>query len=440
MFTTKTFNDILAEATLTFPCQCWVAYSGGLDSHVLLHALSHFQKTHPHLNMKAIHVNHGISPNAVAWAEHCLKTCEDLGVECVVRQVDVQSALGKNSLEEVARNLRYQVFKDVMGEGDYLMMAHHEDDQAETFVLQALRGAGLKGLASMPWMKPFSKGVLLRPLLNVSRESLRQYAVAEGLVWQEDESNSHDRFDRNYLRNQLFPTLLARFPRAKMALSRGAKHCAEANELLDEMAQEDLKNCAGNVPGTLFVQGLLTLSVPRQKNLLRFWIKQSGFLLPTTLKLEQLRQDVLLAQQDARPQLGWQGAQLYRFQDNLYLMAPLPEHPRREVIDWDMQATLKLPGIGNLQVDERTGEGLVLPENSRITVRFRQGGERMHPAGRSGSHPLKKLFQEWGVPPWLRDRVPLIFHQDALVMVVGYAISENYLARDNRRGKIVLIE
>ncbi|MDF3055055.1 MAG: tRNA(Ile)-lysidine synthetase [Gammaproteobacteria bacterium] len=437
MFTLDVFKNILATMPLKNSGQCWVAYSGGLDSHVLLHALSQCRIIYPHLNIKAIHIHHGLSPFADAWSDHCAAICQDLGVICLVKKVDVLGVLGNGSLEEVARDLRYQVFAGLMDEEDCVMLAHHQDDLAETFLLQALRGAGPKGLAGMPAIKPFAKGMILRPLLDISRASLRAYAQAEGLIWQEDESNMQNRFDRNYLRNRIFPGLLARFVGSTSALARSAKHCAETNILLIEMAQEDLVHCKGSVAGTLSVSALLRLSLARQKNLLRFWIKELGFLLPTTVKLEQLLLTVLLARKDACPHLIWCGAEVRRYQDNLYIMTPLPEHDPTEIFNWDMQETLLLPGVGQLNSCEEIGKGIHLPLGAYVTVRFRAGGERMHVAGRLGTHPLKKLFQEWGVPPWLRSRVPLIFYGEELVMVVGYASSAHH---PDGRGKMVLLE
>jgi tRNA(Ile)-lysidine synthase len=203
------------------------------------------------------------------------------------------------------------------------------------------------------------------------------------------------------------------------------------------MAQEDLVHCKGSVAGTLSVSALLRLSLARQKNLLRFWIKELGFLLPTTVKLEQLLLTVLLARKDACPHLIWCGAEVRRYQDNLYIMTPLPEHDPTEIFNWDMQETLLLPGVGQLNSCEEIGKGIHLPLGAYVTVRFRAGGERMHVAGRLGTHPLKKLFQEWGVPPWLRSRVPLIFYGEELVMVVGYASSAHH---PDGRGKMVLLE
>jgi tRNA(Ile)-lysidine synthase len=441
MFTIDQFIDQLQpDIPLKKPNQCWVAYSGGLDSHVLLHALCQVRKIYPDLTIKAIHVNHGMSNNADEWAEHCVQVCQSLAVECIVKRVDVLAVANKQSIEETARNLRYQAFKEVVNTGNYLLMAHHQDDLAETFLLQALRGAGPKGLASMPSAKFFYGGMLLRPLLKFSRTSLKQYANAQELLWQEDESNADERFDRNYLRKHIMPLLSQRFAGATLALSRAAKHCAEANQLLETLAQQDLRDNKGDIEDTLSISSLLKISEIRQKNLLRLWIKQQGYPLPSSAMLNQLQKDVLSVKQDAYPRFSWQGAEIYRYQDNLYILQPLLKHDNTLIVKWDMSQPLVLHNIGKLQAYEETAAGLLLPDIDNITVRFRQGGERIHPEGRSGSRPLKKLFQEWGVPPWLRDRIPLVFYHDTLVMVVGYAISKDYVARDDRRGKLVLVD
>lgn len=440
MFNLETLNHILSELQVDVSHPLWVAYSGGLDSHVLLHALCQLRQRHPHLSICAIHVDHGISPHAAQWSAHCLAVCQSLAVPCVLKKIDVSPHLRKNSLEAVARELRYQAMGEVLGQDEYLLTGHHEDDLAETFLLQALRGAGLKGLASMPSAKPFFKGTLLRPFLNISRVDLKQYAERAQLVWIEDESNAVDRFDRNYLRHQILKPLTKRFPGTQAAFGRSARHCAEADQLLDELAQQDFQAAQGKVLGTLSVSALLTLNEARQKNVLRYWIKRHQFLLPSTIKLAQLRQDMLLAKPDAQPLVTWKGAEIRRYDDALYIMAPLMPHDATQSWIWDVNKPLVLPGIGVLKANEKIGAGLSLPQKTAWKVRFRQGGERMHVAGRVGSHPLKKLFQEWGVPTWLRNRIPLIYDENELVMVVGWAVSAHYVVGESGRGVGVLVE
>lgn len=407
--------------TLNIPINnLWIAFSGGVDSHVLLHSLTKLRGEFPEILLHAVHIHHGLHPDADAWSVHCQQVCEDLQTKCIVKKVDIQAHLQGRSVEEVARELRYLALSEILPEGGCLLTAHSQDDQAETLLQQLFRGAGVKGLAAMPDGKPFGKGQLLRPLLQVSRQSILDYARAEGLRWIEDSSNQNARFDRNYIRHQILPLLESRWEGVKPVLTRVAAHCAETNGLLEEMASADWQLAKGNMPNTLSVVALKKLSPARQRNLLRFWLRQLGLQVPSAVKLEQLRQDFLYSRSDATPFMRWEETQISRYRDDLFAFAPLASFDNKMIIPWDIQSPLALPAnLGTLIPEEVFIDRAKLPEDAQITVRFRQGGERFHPRGRQGSHPLKKLFQEWGVPSWLRDRVPLIFNREELIVVVG---------------------
>lgn len=394
----------------------WIAYSGGLDSHVLLHLFAKLRAAYP-LKLRAVYINHGMSPHAAQWAEHCAEVCRALDVELVQRQL-ATFVPDQTSPEDKLRQARYQLFADLMAPNDLLLTAHHQSDQAETVLLQLLRGAGPKGLAAMPRIKPFAAGLHGRPLLDFARADLEQYAQAHQLHWVEDESNANPQFTRNFLRHQVMPVLMQRWPTVTKMLARSAEHCAQTQDMIEAMTQQDLAVVSGSVEQTLSVKKLLQLDSNKQSHVLRAWILQRNFPLPSQVKMQQILQDVLLAREDKTPHIAWGGVEIRRYRDNLYLMSCLPEHDANQVIAWDMRSPLVLPDIGELHAQ---GEPV-----SDVTVRFRQGGEVLQLAGRKHHHELKNLFQSWGVPPWQRERVPLIYVGEKLAVVAGFGHRDGF--------------
>lgn len=405
-----------------------VAYSGGLDSHVLLHALSRLG-----VALAAVHVHHGLSRNADLWAEHCQTQCAALQVPCSV--VRVQVPRDGRGLEAAARAARYAALAQALEAGEMLLTAHHQDDQAETLLLMLMRGAGVAGLAAMPQVRPCGAGLLGRPLLGVSRSALHAYAVAHGLSWVDDESNFDTSLDRNYLRHELLPLLQRRWPAALPTLARSAAHLAEAGELLAELAAADLDAARGDRPDTLSVTALHTLSAARRRNLLRHWLRHLGLPPPDTAHLHRIEQEVLPARPDAGPRVDWSGAEVRRYRDDLYAMAPQAPVPDTELA-WDLAQPLSLPDGRCLVASPAIGGGVSAESvaAARVTVRFRAGGERCAPVGRGHNHELKKLFQEVGVPPWERERIPLLFVDGVLAQVVGYWICAPFAATAGEEG------
>jgi tRNA(Ile)-lysidine synthase len=416
----------------------WVAYSGGLDSHVLLYLLVRARQQYPQLNLHAIHIDHGLSPHSAAWRVHCQQVCQELGVDCHVEQLD-RSKLTGPSLEASARQARYEIFTKLLSNGGTLLTAHHRDDQAETVLLRLLRGAGSQGLAAIPEQRSLGKGVLVRPLLAFTRAQLQQYAQEHQLQWIEDDSNSRTDFDRNYLRHEVVPLLQARWPAASTTLARTAEHCRETTTLLQELAAQDWQQAQGTVANTLSIAALTSLTPARQRNLLRFWLQQLDLPLPSERQLEQLRSDCLTQREDAAPLMHWSGVEVRRFNGSLYAMSPLAAHDANVILPWlDSSKPLQLPSdLGQLTVAHLEMMGIVLTNNTNVSVRFRQGGERIELPGRQGSHALKKLFQEWRVAPWLRDRIPLLYVDDKLAAVLGYAVAESFAAKTNNKEKIL---
>ncbi len=431
----KNLLDALPRAGVT---RYWLAYSGGLDSHVLLHALHALMARQPGLTLGAVHVHHGLHAAADQWAAHCMAVCAALDIPCRVLHVQARPAVGE-SPEDAARRARYQALQGVVGAGECLLTAHHQDDQAETLLLQLLRGSGVAGLAGMPACAAFGAGLLARPLLTHNRAELRDYAEHHGLRWVEDDSNAETGFDRNYLRHEILPRLRARWPAVAAALTRSAGHCAAATDLLQTLATQDLAGLRGPTPDTLAIDRLQTLEVARQDNALRAWLRELDLPTPSTAHLRQVRTALLAAAADAMPCVRWPGAELRRYRKLLYAMPPLPAHDAGQALDWDLYQPLTLPdGAGRLQVALSSGHGLdAALRGRRIEVRFRRGGEICKPVGRGHHHDLRKLFQEAGVPAWRRERIPLLYVDGELAAVVGLWVCEPYQAAAQSPGLVV---
>lgn len=404
-----------------------VAYSGGRDSHTLLHALSRIRDRlgGP---LRAAHVNHQLQPDSACWARHCQAVCAELAIPLSVHAVDARATPGE-SPQAAARDARYDALREALAPDEVLLTAHHQDDQAETLLLQLLRGAGPHGLAGMPESQRFGVGHLARPLLGFTRTALEQYALETGLVWVEDPSNQESSYDRNFLRQAVLPPLLGRWPGLVGTLARAARHQADASELLDELAAADLRSIAG-AADTLSVSALIALSPARQRNLLRHWIRSCHLPVPDSRQLEAIRREVLDARPDATPRVAWPGGEVRRYRGALHAMQAVPPAPSRAAHAWiDLSNPLLIPGVGRLQLEPApTGLDPVALARAPVSIRFRRGGERCRSAGRGGSRPLKDLLQEWGVPPWLRGRIPLLYVGDELAAVVGHCLCEPFVA------------
>jgi tRNA(Ile)-lysidine synthase len=396
--------------------QLIVAYSGGLDSTVLLHLLTSV----PHLRTKilAVHVHHGLSTNATSWQAHCAQWCQQLNIAFHTESVTFDRTA---NVEERARKARYAVFSSLVKEKDCLLLGHHQDDQAETVLLQLFRGAGVDGLAAMPEQSAFGLGILARPLLSYSRAQLEHYALQHQLTWIEDESNQDIAYSRNYLRQQIMPMVLAKWPGAVGNISRTATHCQQAKSNLDALATMDYQQF-DLTKEVLELEPLCSLNFERITNVLRVWLKNNQVSLPTTATFHRLIHEMISARTDAAPEVSWGDIIVRRFQNRLYLTqkstVDLPS-----TIDWSQFPRALVLNETGLQLSaQQSTSGLVIPLDAKVVVKFRQGGEVFFFHGQH-KH-LKKLFQEWNVPPWVRDQTPLIYINNVLAMVVGYAISD----------------
>ncbi|MDJ0862027.1 MAG: tRNA lysidine(34) synthetase TilS [Gammaproteobacteria bacterium] len=415
----------------------WVAYSGGLDSHVLLHAMAAIRRTLLPAQLRVVHVNHGLHHDAPSWAAHCERVCKKLGLSLTKLEVDVKQRRGE-SPEAAARRVRYQAFSSVAAAGDVLLTGHHRDDQAETMLLHLLRGAGPHGLSAMPPCRPHGQGWLARPLLEFSRPALRRYAESMALDWEEDPTNYQDRFGRNFLRNEVMPLLRLRWPAVTTLLARAAAHQAEAARLVDFLADADLEHVRCSTSDGLRADLMRALSQERQRSLMRRWIQGLGLPMPTVAHLNRVLMDVVGAAPDRVPLVRWEGAEVRRYRDLIFAMRPLPTVSSATVLRWPAGETLSLP-YGRLTAERRLGQGIrEAAWTAGVTeVRFRHGGERCRPAGRHHSHSLKKLLQERGVPPWVRERLPLVYVGGELAAVADLWVCAPFAAGGAEPGWLI---
>jgi len=413
--------------------------SGGLDSVTLLSILLELAPALK-FSLRAVHVNHGISPNAARWAEFCGGLCTRLGVPLQLESVDI-SPHRHLGLEGAARRSRHEAFARV--DADFVVLAQHSDDQAETLLLRLLRGAGLRGLAAMSALRsiPGMRARLLRPLLAVSRAEIETHARLRGLEWVEDESNADTIRRRNFLRRDVFPLLERQFPGARATVARAAAHLAEARELLDEMARADFERCAG--AEGVNVAGLRSLGEARAKNLLRYWCETKNIEPLSAARTGELLRQLSESRPDARIGLAVPGWTFLRYRERLYLRHASETIGRNLCEVWDGANALPMLSLGGvLKFKPEEGRGLSLAKlrAGRVTVRLRQGGERLRLDARRPRRTLKNLFQERGVPPWRRDRLPLVYCGDELVSVPGIGDACEFRAAPGEAGLIVTWE
>lgn len=385
-----------------------VAYSGGMDSTVLLHLARAAQLP----RLSALHVHHGLQDSADDWARQCAAQCEAWQVPLKVLRVNVDRQHPQGP-EAAAREVRYAALQTEVSEGAVLLTAHHAGDQAETVLLRLLRGTGVEGLAAMPITTVMgATGLTLwRPLLRVSRAALRQYAEQHALRWIEDPHNSDPQYARSWLRSHVMPRLHARWPDADAQLARAAEHAADATALLTGLAETLLPPLQRD--DGLSVSGLLALTPAERRLVLRHWLAARRLPVPFASALQQLEHDVLRAHAEAMPLLCWPGVECRRYRDVFYASAPLPLLPADFIAEWDGSQPLQLPaGYGALQAPQGFLEA--------VQVRFAQGGERIRPKNDAHTRSLRYLSQQAGVPPWIRPRLPLVFLAGQLVSVAGH--------------------
>lgn len=403
-----------------------VAFSGGLDSTVLAHALANLRNhdgDYADAAVLAIHIEHGLQKESADWGARCREVAAEFEIDFQLLVVNVQLESGKGP-EASARDARYSALHAQLRHGDWLLSAHHREDQAETLLLNLIRGSGPAGVAGIGSLRRFGPGWLARPLLNIDQADLQQYALEENLRWIDDPSNTNRRFDRNFLRHEVLPRLKSRWPDIAARLQRSAGHAGEASQLLVELAEIDIEALGGDT-ARLPIDALSALSAPRQRNVIRYAIRDRGLSTPTALQIERIMKEVILARVDAQPLVSWPGGSVRRYRNGLYL---LPQNLADQIEIRELEGSqLELgSGLGVLSFESGADVGLskALLEGG-LTIKPRVGGERFSPYGQAHTRELKKLLQQEGVVPWMRDRLPLIYSGDRLV-----AVGDLWLAAD----------
>ncbi|WP_284960712.1 tRNA lysidine(34) synthetase TilS [Citrobacter portucalensis] len=426
--TTLTLNTSLLNSQSIL-----VAFSGGLDSTVLLHQLVQWRAQHPEVALRAIHIHHGLSPHADSWVQHCESVCMQWQVPLVVERVHLEDdGLG---IEAQARRARYQAFAQTLLPGEVLMTAQHLDDQCETFLLALKRGSGPAGLSAMGENSPFAGTQLIRPLLAQTREALEAWARQHELCWIEDESNQDDTYDRNFLRLRVTPLLQQRWPHFAQAVARSAALCAEQESLLDELLASDLANCI-TAHGTLLLAPLMMMSDVRRAALLRRWLAGLNALMPSRDGLERIWQEVALAREDASPCFRLGEYEVRRYQSQLWWVKSV-DGQSETVIPWlEWKTPLALPaGLGSVQLIS-AGELRMPQADEAVSIRFKAPG-LLHIVGRNGGRKLKKIWQEQGIPPWRRDTTPLLFYGETLIAAAGVFVTREGAAEDEEGVSLV---
>jgi len=412
-----------------------VAFSGGLDSTVLLAALAELKSRGWPTAIRALHIDHQLQPDSGLWAARCGETARQLGLPFGSQRVVVPVANGQG-VEAAARAVRYAALYGSLAVGETVLTAHHADDQLETVLLALMRGAGVRGLSGMPRRAPAGVGWHQRPLLDHPRADLECWARQRGLSWIEDPTNCEPRYRRSYLRHAVLPALRGTWPGAAMVASRSAAHLGEAAELLDDLARQDFEHAA--LETCLQRDKLSAMTPARRRNLLRFWLRSLNLPVPSTAKLGVLEHDMLVARPDRQLCVAWEGAEVKLHCGLLYAAPPLAPLPVAREQGWDWREPLVLPdGLGELHAVPAMGAGLAaarLPV--RLTWRFR--GEV---AGGSGGdspdaapHRLKKLLQEAHVLPWWRGRLPLLSAGNHLLAVGDLWIAREFAATGSAPG------
>ncbi len=409
-----------------------VGLSGGLDSCVLLHLLAQL-RSNCGFTLQAMHVHHGISQHADDWLNFCKNLCHQYNIDFHAQHVSLNPNSGLG-IEAEARMLRYQALFDT--QADMVCVAHHEDDQAETLLLQLLRGAGVRGLSSMAACDVEKR--LLRPLLNISRKAIEQYAQAHQLKWVEDESNLVESYDRNFIRQRVMPILNTRYPKAQHTLARVAAHMAEAQALADDLAQLDANGCIENA--RLLLVPFLSLSLIRQKNLMRWWLNEQQIRMPSAAKLEVMLQQLRDAKADTNLQIlldAQQGLVLRRYHGAVYI-TKRQSGVVNQPLQWQGEESLQLADGSKLIFSYQQGQGLDLSKvNRQLTIAYRKGGERFKPHAARPTRTLKHLLQEAKMPPSVREQLPLVFKNDVLVMVPSIGVADEYQASKDCMGLVI---
>ena len=412
-----------------------VSLSGGVDSIVLLYALN--QCLDKGCLIRAIHINHNLAKDSQVWADFCKRTCDRIQIQIDIHSIKVKNTEGFG-IEAAARKARYQKLQRSIQEGEWLMTAHHQEDQLETILLRMARGTGIEGLQGIQKQFNFGKGKILRPLLDVSKSEVLGYARKNNLDWVEDASNQETYFDRNFLRMNVIPKLKERWPAFSSSVSRLSNISNQTSTLLKELAQQDL---GSNYPiKNLDIDILKNKSNGRVINIIRFLILKNEMTVPS-MKVLNSGVNILLNPKSVNPTMVWNNYCIKRYVDKLYFLklSELQPNQSNKLMHWSIDEPLILDEDGSsLAAIMAIGRGLSLKKcNKNLDVQFRKGGESIRPVGHKITKKLKKLFQEDRILPWTRDKIPLLYKKNELIGVGDLWFNQNYIASEEEDGFLV---
>ncbi|WP_338521474.1 tRNA lysidine(34) synthetase TilS [Candidatus Legionella polyplacis] len=403
----------------------FVGFSGGLDSTVLLYSL--FAEQYFRSKIIALHINHNLSDRSYFWEDHCRQFCYNKKILFISKNIYFTKL---SNVEQIARRIRYSIYLSILGKNDAILLGHHKNDQVETLLLHLFRGSGICGLSAMHPVRSLKLGYVVRPFLKYESYILRQYADENNLNWIDDDSNHNNVFSRNFLRNKVIPLITLRWPGIVNNLFRLASNCLDASNNLFDLARIDcpeILNCRYKNFSHIPIKNLIKLSIERIKNVLYFWFKNLGILIPNSKIFNIIASNLKNAENTTNVKVNWKNICIRSYKQNLYILFDEFNYycKLNMVVYWiNFPSPLFLgKSLGTLNVIN-TKYGLFIPKGSKIFIKFRSGGERIR--WRKQNKTLKKLFQYWNVPPWLRFRIPLLYIDNVLACVIGYAISDDF--------------
>jgi tRNA(Ile)-lysidine synthase len=432
--TSSALDIIERQIKPLLPNKFCVAFSGGMDSTVLLHVMKNIidEKS----QIRAIHINHNIVDNSKVWTKTCKSICKNFGIDIEIISLEVTH--NGYGLEAAARDERYKKLKEKLYENEYLLTAHHEEDQMETVFLRMARGTGLDGLQGINEKYSFGEGIIFRPMLEVSKTSVMDYAKEHQLKWVEDSSNQDTHFDRNFLRKKIIPQFRERWPSIASSVSRLSQLSVQNIKILNQIAEEDIGPIANM--NELPLAKLLDKSFERANNMLRYIILANGMSIPSMKTLQDGLKEMLDPETD-KSVIAWKDYCIRKYKNHLYFLSNSDLEPNKvDVrIPWEIGKTVNLgENIGTIEATFIHGDGLSIEKcKNKLTISYRQGGELIKPIGHRINKSLKNLFQENQILPWMRDKIPLIYYQDELVSVADLWFNQNYVASQNEAGFVV---
>ena len=432
--TSSALDIIERQIKPLLPNKFCIAFSGGMDSTVLLHVMKNIidEKS----QIRAIHINHNIVDNSKVWTKTCKSICKNFGIDIEIISLEVTHK--GYGLEAAARDERYEKLKEKLYENEYLLTAHHEEDQMETVFLRMARGTGLDGLQGINEKYSFGEGIIFRPMLEVSKTSVMDYAKEHQLKWVEDSSNQDTHFDRNFLRKKIIPQFRERWPSIASSVSRLSQLSAQNIKILNQIAEEDIGPIANM--NELPLAKLLDKSFERANNMLRYIILANGMSIPSMKTLQDGLKEMLDPETD-KSVIAWKDYCIRKYKNHLYFLSNSDLEPNKvDVrIPWEIGKTVNLgENIGTIEATFIHGDGLSIEKcKNKLTISYRQGGELIKPIGHRINKSLKNLFQENQILPWMRDKIPLIYYQDELVSVADLWFNQNYVASQNEAGFVV---